>query len=262
MSLSLGFRHALIIAAAVGLMGANASAESAKPAVKSDDIRVQLAKRLPGAKPEDVRPSPINGMYEISLGGSIAYISSDGKYLITGDMYEIASKTNLTDEHRAEVRQRVLATVKDADTIIFAPVAPAKYTLTVFTDTDCGYCRKLHSEIAELNKLGIRVRYAAYPRGGPGSDSWATMESVWCSKDRRAALTKAKLGEEIATVKCGTTPVATQFRLGSEMGINGTPAIFTENGEMIGGYMAPQKLAAYLDEIKAQQAVAASKGGG
>jgi thiol:disulfide interchange protein DsbC len=264
-----GTRRALLVMASVSFAASALAVEAPKqssgaPAAtgKPEDIRVQLAKRLPGAKPEDVRATPVNGMYEITLGGSTAYISADGKYLITGDLYEISSKTNLTEERRVEVRQHALATVKDADTIIFAPAAPAKYTLTVFTDTDCGYCRKLHSEIAELNKLGIRVRYAAYPRSGPGSDSWLTMESVWCAKDRRQALTRAKLGEGIAASKCGTTPVANQYRLGTEMGVNGTPAIFTEGGDLIGGYMPPQKLLDYLDELKSHQAVASTKAGG
>ena len=168
---------ALAVFAATGTLAAEPAKPAAKPAAapaattatKGEDLRVQLAKKLPGAKPEDVRPTPIAGIYEISMGSSTAYITADGKYLISGDLYEIASKTNLTEERRSEGRVKGLATLKDADLIVFASATPVKHTITVFTDTDCGYCRKLHSEIAELNKLGIRVRYAAYPRGGPGT---------------------------------------------------------------------------------------------
>lgn len=261
------FYRNLVAASAVFAATATLAAEPAKPAAKptaaqaatkGEDLRVQLAKKLPGAKPEDVRPTPIAGIYEISMGSSTAYISADGKYLISGDLYEIASKTNLTEERRSEGRVKGLATLKDADLIVFASATPVKHTITVFTDTDCGYCRKLHSEIAELNKLGIRVRYAAYPRGGPGTEGWVTAEAVWCAKDRRAALTRAKLGEPVAGATCGTTPVASQYKLGEEMGVNGTPAIFTESGNYIGGYLPPQKLATYLDELKAQP-VAATK---
>jgi thiol:disulfide interchange protein DsbC len=242
--------------AAVFLASALA-ADTNKAAVNSDDIRVQLAKKLPGAKPEDVRPTPIAGMYEIALGSSTAYISADGKYLISGDLYEIDSKTNLTEDRRTEGRLRSLATIKDADTIAFGPAA-AKHSITVFIDVDCGYCRKLHSEIAELNKLGVRVRYAAYPRSGPGSESWTKMEAVWCAKDRRDALTRSQLGEDVGPAKCGATPVASQYRLGEEMGVNGTPAIFTTDGNYIGGYLPPDKLLAYLDELKSD-AVATTK---
>jgi len=257
------FRYSLA-AAALGIMAMSAAtpvlaAEPSKPEVKGEDIRVQLAKKLPGAKPEDVRAAPIPGMYEISFGSSTAYISADGKYLISGDLYEIATKTNLTEGRRTEGRIKGLATLKDADTIVFASTTPVKHTITVFTDMDCGYCRKLHSEMAEINKLGIRVRYAAYPRSGPGTDSWAKAEGVWCAKDRHDALTRAKLGENVAAAKCGTTPVASQYKLGEDMGVNGTPAIFTESGNYIGGYLPPQKLAAYLDELKGEP-VASAKG--
>jgi len=228
------------------------AAEPAKPpAKKVEDIRVQLAKKLPGAKPEDVRTTPIPGMYEISLGNSTGYISADGKYLISGDLYEIDSKTNLTEDRRTEGRVRTLASIKDADTIAFGPAA-AKHTVTVFIDVDCGYCRKLHSEIAELNKLGVRVRYVAYPRSGPGTESWTKMEAVWCAKDRREALTRSQLGEDMGLPKCGATPVANQYRQGDEMGVNGTPAIFTEAGDYIGGYLPPQKLLAQLEELKGE----------
>ena len=229
------------------------AAEPVKPPLKAEDIRVQLAKKLPGAKPEDVRPTAIPGMYEISLGSSTAYISADGKYLISGDLYDIDSKINLTEERRTEGRVRTLATIKDADTISFGP-ANAKHNITVFIDVDCGYCRKLHSEISELNKLGVRVRYAAYPRSGPGTESWTKMEAVWCAKDRRGALSRSQLGEDVGLPKCGATPVANQFRQGEEMGVNGTPAIFTEGGDYIGGYLPPQKLLAYLDELKGESA--------
>jgi thiol:disulfide interchange protein DsbC len=225
------------------------AAEPAKPLVKSDDIRVQLAKKLPGAKPEDVRPTPIAGMYEITLGSSTAYISADGKYLISGDLYEIDSKSNLTEDRRTEGRVKALATVKDADMISFGPTM-AKHNITVFIDVDCGYCRKLHSEIAELNKLGVRVRYAAYPRSGPGTESWTKMEAVWCAKDRRNALTRSQLGEDVGPARCGATTVASQYKLGEDMGVNGTPAIFTEAGDYIGGYLPPQKLLEQLEELK------------
>jgi thiol:disulfide interchange protein DsbC len=229
------------------------STPKSKPAEKNEDIRVNLAKQLPGTKPEDVRPSPIPGVYEIAIGTSIAYISADGKYLISGDMYEIASKNNLSEVKRSQSRMKTMASIKESDTIVFGPAA-AKHTVTVFIDVDCGYCRKMHAEIAELNKLGVRVRYTAYPRSGPGTSSWAKMETIWCSKNRRDALTKAQLDEDIGELKCGATPVASQFKLGDDLGVNGTPAIFTESGDYIGGYLPPQKLVAYLDELKAQSA--------
>jgi thiol:disulfide interchange protein DsbC len=234
--------------------------EAVKPVAKNDDLRVQLAKKIPGAKPEDVHPTQIAGLYEISMGASTAYISADGKYLISGDLYEIDSKTNLSDVRRAAYRSQAIAAIKESDTIVFEPSTKPKHTITVFIDVDCGYCRKLHSEMAQLNKLGIRVRYTAYPRSGPGTSSWAKMETVWCSKDRRLALARAQQDQDIGNAKCGATPVAGQFKLGEDLGVNGTPAIFTENGDYIGGYLPPQKLAEYLDELKSQTAASKKAG--
>lgn len=256
-------RPVSVAAAALALIAGSSMAQVPAPksnsAEKGEDIRVMLAKQLPGAKPEDVRPSPIPGIYEIAIGTSIAYMSADGKYLISGDLFEVATKNNLSESKRTQTRKTQMASIKESDTIVFGP-ATAKHTVTVFIDVDCGYCRKLHSEIAELNKLGVKVRYTAYPRSGPGTPSWAKMESVWCSKNRREALTKAQLDEDIGVAKCGATPVASQFKLGDNLGVNGTPAIFTEAGDYIGGYLPPQKLVAYLDELKAQAATAKKVG--
>jgi thiol:disulfide interchange protein DsbC len=245
--------------AAIFLSAASADESATKIPAKADDLRAQLAKKVPGAKPEDVRATPIPGMYEISIGTSTAYITADGKYLISGDLFEVDSKTNLTEERRTQVRTKMIAAISDSDTIVFGSATP-KHTITVFIDVDCGYCRKLHSEMAELSKLGIRVRYTAYPRSGPGSSSWVKMETVWCSKDRRTALTRAQLDQDIGTAKCGATPVASQYKLGGDLGVNGTPAIFTEQGDYIGGYLPPQKLLAYLDELKADAAASKKNG--
>jgi thiol:disulfide interchange protein DsbC len=140
----------------------------------------------------------------------------------------------------------LLAGVKEDQMIVFAP-ANVKHTITVFTDVDCTYCRKLHSEIGELNKLGVKVRYLAYPRTGPNTESWAKMEQVFCSKDRKQALTSAKMGEPVKGPACGSTPVASEYALGEQIGVNGTPAIITDKGEYIGGYLPAAKLVQYLD---------------
>lgn len=226
------------------------SASGAEPATKTAaDPRAAIAKKFPGVKVEDVVPSPIKGMFELRLGGDVAYISADGRFLINGDMFDVESRTNLTEAGRSDTRRKLLAKLDEKDMIVFAPEQAAKHTITVFTDVECGYCRKLHSEIEQINKLGVRVRYMAYPRSGPGTPDWAKMESVWCSKDRKGAITQAKLGNDVKTPNCNATPVAKQFELGEQMGVRGTPAIFTVSGDYIGGYLPPQQLASQLDEL-------------
>jgi thiol:disulfide interchange protein DsbC len=210
------------------------------------DPRVELAKKIPGAKPEDLRASPIPGMFELTRGADIAYVSADGKYAIAGDLYDIASSDNLTEAKRRDVRIKALSAIPESEMLVFSPRNP-KYTVTVFTDVDCGYCRKLHSQMAEYNRLGIRVRYLFYPRSGPDTESWAKAEQVWCSKDRNAALTRAKQGQEIAAPKqCKGSPVARDYALGQKLNIGGTPALLLEDGELLPGYLPPAMLAQRL----------------
>jgi thiol:disulfide interchange protein DsbC len=231
------------------LMAIAVGAVSAEPASKATaaDPRAEIAKKFPGAKAEDIQPSAIKGMFEVRMGGDVAYVSADGRYLISGDMFDIDSRVNLTEAGRADSRRKLLAKLDEKDMIVFAPET-SKHTITVFTDVECGYCQKLHSEIAQINKLGVRVRYMAYPRAGPGTPDWAKMESVWCSKDRKSAITQAKQGAEVKATACAT-PVAKQYELGEQMGVRGTPAIYTPSGDYIGGYLPPQQLVQQLDEL-------------
>ena len=231
---------------AVGASAQQAPKSDAKSDSKGGDARAAIAKKFPGLKAEDVRPSAMPGMFEVALGADTVYVSADGKYLIYGDMYEVETRNNLTEAGRADVRRKVLAEVDERDMIIFAP-AKTKHTVTVFTDVDCGYCRKLHGEIEELNKLGVRVRYMAFPRSGPGSEDWTKMEAVWCAKDRKAAITQAKRGETTKSAECGATPVAKQYELGEVVGVKGTPAIYTARGDHIGGYLTPDKMLEMLE---------------
>lgn len=213
------------------------------PAAKAD-VRADIAKRL-DVKPEDVVPSPIPGLYEIRSGTDVGYVSADGRFYVDGDIFDMQTKGNLTESRRQEGRLQLLSKVSDADAIIFSPQGPVRHTLTVFTDVDCPYCRRMHSEMAELNRLGIRVRYLMFPRSGPDTDSWHKAEAVWCSADRRDALTRAKKGEVVKAPAC-KAPIAEQYALGREMGIRGTPAIITETGEYVDHYVPAAQLSEYL----------------
>jgi thiol:disulfide interchange protein DsbC len=215
------------------------------------DPRTQLLKRLPaGAKPEDLRPSPIPGLYEFAQGADVSYITTDGKYFIDGNLYDMDSRENLTETLRTRARVALISAIPESQMLIFSPDKP-RYTITVFTDIDCPYCRKLHSEMPELNKLGIRVRYMFFPRTGPNTESWRKAEAVWCAPNRNDALTRAKAGGAVDTSKtCGATPVAREYSLGEAIGVRGTPAILTEDGQYISGYMPPQELLAQIKSLQ------------
>ena len=223
--------------------------EAAPQAAANGDPRAEISKKVPGIKPEDLRATPIPNIYEMTRGSEIAYVTTDGKYAISGDMIDIAKNDNLTETRRRDLRAKEIGDIPETDMVIFGPNSP-KYTVTVFTDVDCAYCRELHRQIAEYNRLGIRVRYVFYPRTGPNTESWTKAEEVWCSSDRNGALTRAKLGQPLGTRPCANNPVARTYALGQDFGLQGTPAIVLADGEMIGGYLSPPEL---LQELKKSQ---------
>ena len=213
------------------------------------DPRAAIAAKIPGVKAEDLKPTPIDGIYELARGTDVAYVSRDGKYAIAGDLYNIASNSNMTEARRRDARLKLLAAVPESEMVVFSPRNP-RYTITVFTDLDCQYCRKLHSQIADYNRLGIRVRYLFYPRTGPDTPSWKKADEVWCSADRADALTRAKRGEELPDKTCSGSPVARHFALGREFGLEGTPAMVLPDGEFRAGYVPPQMLVQQLQAAK------------
>ncbi len=208
-------------------------------------LREQLVSSLPGLKAEDIQATPVAGLYEITSGGQLSYVTADGKYLVNGDLIEIAGRHNLSESRRSAARLKLLAAVKPADTINFSP-AVVKHTVTAFVDVDCGFCRKLQREMSELNGHGIAVRYVAFPRTGPDTKSWSKMEAVWCASDRKDAFAKAMSGEAFAESTC-QTPVAAQFDLGDKLGVEGTPTFVTDTGALIVGFSSAAQLIARLD---------------
>lgn len=245
-------------AAAKPAAGAKAPQAGAPVAAVPADVRARVVAKLPGAQPSDVAASPIPGLYEVTMGGLIAYVSADGKYLLSGNVYDLDSQVNLTATRRNAARAKALAAVSESNMIVFGP-PNAKMTVTVFTDVDCGFCRKFHSQIAEINKAGVRVRYLLYPRTGPDTESWTKAEQVWCATDRRDALSRAKKGEPLKTKACGDAAdaaIKSQYELGSDLGVEGTPAVFTQNGDYIGGYLTPTELVQAIQD-SAKAAVAA-----
>jgi len=235
---------ALILLSSTGLV----SSAFADPA---PDPRVALLKRLPaGSKIEDLHPSQIPGVYEIIQGADVSYLTADGKYFLDGNLYDMDTHVNLTEELRTRARVAMINAVPESQMVIFGPKNP-QYTITVFTDVDCAYCRQLHKDMAELNRLGVRVRYMFYPRTGPNTESWKKAEVVWCSADRNEALTRAKAGAVLDLTKtCATTPVAREYALGQSIGVRGTPAILTENGDYLAGYSPPRELVQQIKDLQ------------
>lgn len=213
-------------------------------------LKARLAKTLPGVPVDSVRATPVAGLYELQSGMNFGYVTLDGRYLIEGDLNDLASGQRLTDVRRRSARAERMDALGVDQTIEFAPdVLPAKYTITVFTDIDCGYCRKLHSEMADYNAKGIEIDYLFFPRSGLNTPSYDKAVSVWCAKDRNAAFTAAKAGSEPAPLKCDN-PIASQFQLGVDLGVDGTPAVYAADGTKLGGYLPPDQLLSRLEQIE------------
>ena len=230
----------LLASVAGGTLAADPAEQKVQDAIKT---------LVPDARIDSITRSELPGFYEVVLGGQPLYVSADGRYLISGALWDIGAKRNLTEARLAGLRKSTLDAVGADQRIVF-PASQPKHVITVFTDIDCGYCRRLHQQMAEYNNAGITVEYLFFPRAGIGSESYDKAVSVWCAADRNAALTKAKNGEPLENKTCAN-PIASQFDLGHKVGVSGTPAVIAEDGTQIGGYLTPEQMIARLDQIKA-----------
>ena len=227
-----------------------AAAFGIAPTVSADAnaIRQSLKQALPGMEPDSIQPSKIKGVYEVMFGPKLFYVSEEGDYLIQGSMIDVRARQDLTEPRVAEARASALSKLGVTKMVVFKP-EKAKYVAYVFTDIDCGYCRKLHSEIKQYLDAGIEVRYLFYPRAGEGSDSFKKAVTVWCSDNRNQALTKAKKGEALPSKTCDN-PISQHMAMGTQFGASGTPMIVTEKGTILPGYIPAPQLTQVLEQEK------------
>jgi len=210
------------------------------------NIKQSLANILPNVEITRISKTPIDNLYEVLVETNVIYITGDGRYVLKGDLLDMQKRLNLSEEQRSAARTELFNTLSADEIIEFAP-NKTDHVIYVFTDIDCAYCRRLHRDVPFLNENGVSIRYLAYPRAGIGSRAFNDMESVWCADDRKQALTDAKNGEQVIPKKCDN-PVEAQYKLGKELGIRGTPAIFLEDGEELPGYMPPAELLKYVNK--------------
>ena len=240
------------------LIGAEQTDRTVDPAV-ADKITASLRALLPDLQADDIRATPIENLYEVSIGMRVVYVTGDGRYLLQGDLIDLETQVNLSEASRTDSRRDLMAKLGDDEVIVFSP-EEVKYSVSVFTDVDCTYCRRLHSQIEQYMANGIEVRYLLYPRGGPASAAWNTSEAVWCAKDRGEALTAAKLDREFESSSCDASAVQDHYILGQEVGLSGTPAIVLDDGELIAGYLPPDALKVRLEQkAAAPEQVSASQ---
>ncbi len=224
-------------------------------AASGDDIELEglveiLSQRIPGVGAEQIAPTPIPSLYEVNVGSGVFYVTRDGRYALSGSLIEWDTGRNLTEQALSKGRLSVLETIPESKMIVFEPTGEARHTITTFTDIDCPYCRKMHAEMAELNDLGIRVRYMLFPRTGVDSPSYDKAVSVWCATDRQTELTQAKNGVTPPAREC-ENPVEEHMALAEQLGLRGTPMTITDGGETIMGYVPARDLLDRMDRSKA-----------
>jgi thiol:disulfide interchange protein DsbC len=245
-----------------------AADDASLPAVQADlspeAVKTLLEAKLPGIEIDSVEPSPKEGIYQAFYGGQILYVSTDGQVVFTGNMLGLSGDRPVNYTEAASVakaaelspkRAATIAALKEEDMVIFK-ADNEEFAITVFTDVDCAYCRKLHKEVPQLNAKGVTVRYLAFPRAGVGSSAYDKLVSVWCSDDRQLAMNNAKLKRQFTPKTC-TNPVASQYQLTREFGLTGTPALILPDGELLAGYVPFEELYKHLKR-KSEQ-VAAGK---
>ena len=208
-------------------------------------VHARISNVLREIEPQHVTVSPVEGWYTIKKGMTVGYISGDGRYLLQGDLIDLSRGENLSEQSRAQTRKEIISTIPEENMIIFSP-EKIKYSISVFTDIDCTYCRRLHSQINEYLEQGIQIRYLLYPRNGPKSASWLKSEQVWCADDQNKALTMAKLDKDFQTQNCDASMVKTHYQMGRDIGFRGTPAIVLDNGQLVSGYVPALQLSEQL----------------
>ena len=224
---------------------------SSAPAAKNESqlqqlLAANLAESGITAKITSVTATSMPNIYWVKAEGLPAFFTdATGQYVVQGDIIKVggAKPEHISANLQAQDAKASLATIDKKDMIIFPAKGQTKAAIYVFTDADCGYCRKFHSEIDEVNALGIEVRYLPWPRS---EQTMPIMEKIWCSSDRKKALTDAKLGLPINAPTC-SNPVRKIYELGANLGINGTPAVFDTEGHQLGGYVPPAELAQALN---------------
>ncbi|MBA1148968.1 DsbC family protein [Ectothiorhodospiraceae bacterium WFHF3C12] len=226
----------------------HADSEAAK-----DRIEKGLQAINPQIQVDAVAPTPIDGVYEVTIGSEIYYVSGDGRYMLQGELVDLKERRSLTEPRRASLRAKLVEEVPEDQMLIYSPEGEIQHRITVVTDIDCPYCRRFHRHMDEYNARGVEVRYLLMPRAGVQSESYDKAVSVWCSEDRLAAMTRAKQGADMEKRDC-ENPVKSHMALAERLGVRATPTIITGSGDVIRGYRGPDDLLQALEATQSQAA--------
>jgi thiol:disulfide interchange protein DsbC len=236
---ALPFAGALALSALVSL--------SAQAADTETTLRQSLEKAMPGLPVSKVTAAPVSGLYEVQAGPEIFYATTDGRYVFTGNLIDLSTRQNLTENVRATQRVELLKTLPAEKLLVYPAKGTRKHVLTILTDHTCPYCRKLHAEVPALNEAGVEVRYLLTPRAGADSPAYKDSESILCAADKREAMDKAMSGQSVVAKSCADTPLPAYMGMAEQMGMSGTPFIVTDTGQVVPGYRPAKDLVRMLE---------------
>ncbi len=208
----------------------------------TEKLKQALAKSMPNVEATKISATPIEGLYEVIVGSQVVYMSVDARYMIEGDLFDLKTKKNVSEDAKSVIRLSAIEKLGVDKMLVYKPET-VKNTITVVTDIDCPYCRRLHNEIPDYLKNDVQVQYIFMPLKG-AADMKKTV-SVWCSDDQQLALDIAKAGGDVEAKSCDN-PIQEHLKLARELGVRGTPAILLENGQLLPGYVPVDKLIAEL----------------
>lgn len=222
------------------------SAETGSESASVESLKKAFLEKIPGLEITQIKATPIQGVFEVVVGAQVVYSDKQARYIIEGDLIDLATKRNFTEESRAVIRKTRIEGLGEKNMIVYAPKV-VDHTITVVTDIDCPYCRRLHAEMDEYLKNNVKVRYIFMPL--KGKSDFDTTVSVWCSDDKNLALDLAKAGSQIEKATCDN-PIERHLNLARQMGVRGTPAIILENGDLLPGYVPVKKMVQQLNTMK------------
>lgn len=229
-----------VSALALAMMAGTVQAQEVSPQTKQT-IETQLKQLIPNAPEIKILPTPVADLFEVAIGPKVVYVSADGKVLVDGAMVDLTTRINLTEVAEKRARKGALDAMDVKSMIVYPAKGEAKHVVTIFTDVDCPYCHKLHKEVPKLNDAGIEVRYLAYPRAGMASPTFTKMVSAWCANNPQQALDDVMAGKPVESAIC-EHPIADHMAQAQLFGVNGTPNMVLDDGEMVPGYVPAEKL--------------------
>lgn len=220
----------------------------AMPAVADvSQIKKQLSQMVPDVNSALIVETPVKGLYQVTVDTQVVYMSADGQYLLSGSFIELATRQNLTELAQSAAYKKIMVEFDPKGMIVYPAKGKQKHQVTIFTDIDCPYCVKLHHEVPKLNEAGVSVRYMSYPRSGLNTPSYQKAVSVWCSENQTQALDDAMNKVNVPAKVC-SSPIPKHMEQVQRLGVNGTPAILLDSGDLLPGYIPANELVKLLDK--------------